>query len=168
MAHFYPFHNNLDNYKDSTAHATPGNGGYTIQPTTNRNSITNKALKFPNDANIYTIKLPNQTMNGLNSFTVSLWINFEVFQTQSCFFSVAKSGANRDNEFLFCHNTIVMYQDRIDVSSPPTQTGTWMHLAFVRNHSTGQAQFYIDGTLKQTGSGFTDTLVAEGVHFGAD
>lgn len=46
---------------------------------------------------------------------------------------------------------------------------TWYHLGFVRNHSTGKLELFIDGLLFQEGTGFsTNQFMATRVFIGND
>lgn len=119
------------------------------------------SLKF--DGSDDRVTLSRDSLNGLSNVTATFWLK-TVDTTDQAIISGAQSGS--DNEFLiyFTSDTSLYFYAGVPSANwaiSSIATGTWRHVAIVRNDSADKVSLYIDGVLQSTQSVGLSTLTID-------
>lgn len=86
---------------------------------TDRYGNSDKAMQITDDEACDSIEFPPVTMNDLESFTVSFWVNIDRLPTSNpCFFSVSSS--TNSEELVICAEHAILKTVRMDYTTPIT------------------------------------------------
>jgi uncharacterized repeat protein (TIGR02543 family) len=167
MTAYYPF--------DGDALDMSGNGydGLVVGATLTPDRFGNPDMAYSFDGSDDRIRIGNQSLNGSNSFTITMWIKF--LNGSRHFFSAANSV--RQNEFLLDINSdklILSTKDQLRLHnssfSITSWYGNWKQLAMTRSNSSSGMDVYLDGQFLETFAMASGAPVVDsnGLWLGAD
>ncbi|WP_347720315.1 LamG-like jellyroll fold domain-containing protein [Candidatus Nanohalovita haloferacivicina] len=107
-----------------------------------------RALDFDGSTSDKVV-LSGDSLDGLESFSISLWIKTSKSGTQGI---VSGANSNTDNAlvfYLYDDNRLRTYlnNNQNTYATPSLEDGSWHHLGWVRNSSENQEYLYVDGDL---------------------
>jgi len=155
---------------DSSGYAYHGTSYYGVN-TTDSGKICRGGVFTDSGDNINNdrIRIPNQVADGLQDYTVSVWIK-TTLSGQQAILSGANSSQNNELLLFFPNgSTLRTYLKGANNSySAALDNGTWHHVAWMREGS--REQVYFDGTLLGTNSvvGTAITIGSNGLWLGSE
>jgi len=170
---YYPFNGNAQDESGNGHHGTVN--GATL--TEDRFGSVNSAYYFPIGPNV--IELASATMNGINAFSLGVWLKTSASDSGAGHFNHFFSGANSNeaNEFLLpitkaSGSVVICIKGTCsrDTMSPTSiNDDVWHYSTIVRSGSTSTVKLYIDGAFdSEWNSSPTGNLFIEGLVIGAD
>lgn len=139
---------------DQTGSFNATTSGASIDKST---SVVNHALDLTSNGTTDWQSLPNGVIDGLDSLSMSFWLNTSVSKSQQEIFQALGSDANDDELEVYIQNSnqiVVKIKDDAQVlaSGISLTNGIWHHVALTRDND--RICLFVDGSLQECETGF--------------
>lgn len=139
-------------------------------PTADNQSRSNWARNSNN--NIAVVELPRETVHGLTSFTITMWVFLEANPTQfPCMFMAYNRNSKWGDEITWCPNFLGIKLSTGDGTNPSwISTGEWVHMGLTRDTTSNYVTVFMNGVIDRSYTGVfsTGAIDAERVILGND